>query len=138
VADHPHPARSGAARSGKGGDAARGRARELPAMRLRVQSVEDVALAPALASLPPAAPEDLAALARDPAPFAPRAALEIAARIPPEARARALELLWPLVSEVPESVVASLVPALRWIALTSEPGSDPDAWRAWLRARAER
>jgi hypothetical protein len=53
-------------------------------------------------------------------------------------RERALDLLAPVVRDLPTDAVRALVPALRWIAVTSEPGGSPEAWRAWLRARDRR
>ncbi len=115
-----------------------GKARELPAMRLRAAAAEETALEASLASMPAAAPEDLAALISGASPVELRGALAIAVRIAPGERARALDLLAPLVDTAPESAVQAFVPALRWIALTSEPGGDAQAWRAWLGARSDR
>ncbi len=112
--------------------------RTLPAMRLRVEPAEERALETSLAALGPATAEDLAALVRGATTLDAIAALKIALRIPPEARAGTLEELTPLVVEAPIDVVRSLVPSLRWIALTGDPGLDPSAWRAWLRERASR
>lgn len=128
--------RSGDVRLADAGSA--GAARPLPAMRLRVEPAEEHALATSLESLGAAAPEELAALARTSTSLDPLVALRVALRIPPEARARTLDLLAPLVEEAPIDVVRSLVPSLRWIALTGDPGSDPLAWRAWLREREAR
>jgi hypothetical protein len=49
---------------------------------------------------------------------------------------RALDFLTPISEAVPVSVLQSLVPALRWIAVTAAPGGDGMAWRAWLEERA--
>jgi len=119
-------------------DAGSSTAKPLPAMRLRVEPAEERALATSLESLGAAAPEELAALAKSSTSLDPIVALKVALRIPPEARARTLDLLAPLVEATPIDVVRALVPSLRWIALTGDPGSDPSAWRAWLREREAR
>jgi hypothetical protein len=124
--------RSGRARVGVAGSNA---VRELPAMRLAVAEAEESALAPAIAALPAATPEDLAAAVEGKTVLDPVAALSIALRIPPTDRPRALDLLTPISETVPVSVLESLVPALRWIAVTAAPGGDGLAWRAWLQAR---
>jgi hypothetical protein len=118
--------------------AAKDAPRALPAMRLLVAPAEERALETTLDALGPAAPDDLAALVRDATSLDAIAALKVALRIPPEARAATLDALAPLVADAPIDVVRSLVPSLRWIALTGDPGSDPSAWRAWLRERATR
>ena len=112
--------------------------RALPAMRLRVEPAEERALETSLDALGPADPEELAALVRGATSLDAIAALKVALRIPPDARARTLDRLAPLVADAPIDVVRALVPSLRWIALTGDPGSDPDAWRTWLREREGR
>jgi hypothetical protein len=103
-----------------------------------VEPAEEHALETSLAALGPATPDDLAVLVRGATTLDALAALEVALRIPPEARAGTLDQLLPLVEEAPIDVVRSLVPSLRWIALTGDPGSDPSAWRAWFAERASR
>lgn len=108
---------------------------DLPAQRLRVAAGEATARTAALEAAGPVEPGALAALA-SPGKFSATSALEIAVRVPPEARERALDALWPLVGTLPEVEVKRLVPALRWLALTSEPGGGAEAWRAYLRNRS--
>ncbi len=127
--------RSGHARVGTAGSKS---VRELPAMRLAVAEAEESALAPAIAGLPAATPEELAAAVEGKTVLDPVAVLSIALRIPPADRARALDLLTPISETVPVSVLQSLVPALRWIAVTAAPGGDGLAWRAWLQSRGEK
>jgi hypothetical protein len=128
--------RSGSARILPGGD--RVAAREVPVMRLRVADAEETALPSDLATEPSSRPEDLVALATGASTIDVAAALRIAVRIGPVERERALDLLAPVVRDLPTDAVRALVPALRWIAVTSEPGGSPEAWRAWLRARDHR
>lgn len=113
-------------------------ARELPAMRLVAVPAEETALAPSLAALPPATPEELAARVEGQAALDRVEALSIALRIPPADRGRALDLLTPIADAAPVGVLEALAPSLRWIAVTSEPGGDGLAWRAWLRSRGDR
>jgi hypothetical protein len=109
--------------------------REVPVMRLRVADAEATAYEAALNELPPATPEDLMALVSAAGKIDLAAALRIAVRIPPKERERTLDLLAPQVETLPEDAVRALVPSLRWIAVTSEPGGGPAAWRAWFLAR---
>jgi hypothetical protein len=109
--------------------------KELPAQKLRVAAGEANTRAPALEAAGPASPSALLELAQ-PGKFTASRALEIAVRVPPADRARALDALWPLVDTLPEVDVKRLVPSLRWLALTSQPGGGAEAWRAYLRARS--
>ena len=124
--------RSGTARILTGEEAA---GRDVPVMRLRVADAEETVYAASLRELPPAAPEELAALASGKGTIELAAALAIAVRIPPAQRERTLDLLAPVVEGLPEDSVRALVPSLRWVAVTSEPGGGPAAWRAWLAER---
>lgn len=108
--------------------------KEFPAQDLRVAAGEATARRAALDRAGPAAPDELAALAR-PGKVSMASALEIAVRVAPADRARALDSMWPLLDTLPEVEVTRLVPALRWLALTSEPGGGAAAWRAYLRNR---
>jgi hypothetical protein len=127
--------RSGKAKVEPGGGA---KARELPAMRLRAAEAEASALEPSLAAQPAAKPEELAALVEGASRLDAIEALSLAVRLAPGERGAALDLLTPLCERAPESVLESLAPALRWIAVTAEPGGDGLAWRAWLRGRTEK
>jgi len=111
--------------------------RDVPAMRLRTAEAEETVLEASLAALSAATPEELAGLVEHATSVDLVSALSIAARIPPKDRARTLDLLTPIAETAPASVLQALVPALRWIAVTAEPGGDGLAWRAWLRARAD-
>jgi hypothetical protein len=113
-------------------------ARELPAMHLVAVAAEETALDPSLAALPATKPEEFAAHIEGKAAIDRVAALSIALRIPPADRAQALDLITPIADSAPVGVLDALAPSLRWIAVTSEPGGDGLAWRAWLRARGER
>lgn len=112
--------------------------REVPVMRLRVADAEETVLAPELRELPAAAPEDLVALVSESAQVDLASALAIAVRIQPDDRERTLDLITPRIDHATEDAVRALVPSLRWIAVTSEPGGWPAAWRAWLRDRERR
>ncbi|MFN0241658.1 MAG: hypothetical protein ACKVWV_02085 [Planctomycetota bacterium] len=109
--------------------------RELPAQSVRVRSSEAHTLAPALARAGAASSEELTTLVRAGRVPGLRA-LELVLRLPPEQRAGALDALTPIVAGLAEADVRELVPALRWLGDTVEPGGDPDAWRAWLAQRA--
>jgi len=112
--------------------------RDVPVMRLRVADTEETVFAPELRDLPPAAPEDLVDLVSRTATIDPSSALAIAVRIRPEDRQRTLDSITPRIEIATEDSVRALVPSLRWIAVTSEPGGSPAAWRAWLLDRARR
>ncbi len=109
--------------------------KELPAQKLRVAAGEATARTPALEAAGPVPSGALAELAQ-PGKFTTSSALEIAVRVRPSDRGQALDALWPLVDTLPELEVKRLVPALRWLALTSQPGGGAQAWRAYLRARS--
>ena len=107
---------------------------EFPAMNVAVAAAQRVELAAALpnASLGPAV---LIQAAGRPDVSMP-ALLERTARILPRDRDAALDGLAPLVEAWTPNQIARLVPTLRWLSGVTEPGADPLAWRAWLRARA--
>ncbi|MFN0009163.1 MAG: hypothetical protein ACKVXR_14765, partial [Planctomycetota bacterium] len=127
--------RSGSARILPAEAGSAGGGREVPVMRLRVADAEETAFASEVRDLPAAAPEDLLALVSQSATVDRASALEIAVRIRPEDRERTLDLMTPRVEAATEDSVRALVPSLRWIAVTSEPGGGPAAWRAWLAER---
>lgn len=110
--------------------------RHLPAQELARPELELVRLAPELptASLPP---ESVASYVAAGGIYVP-ALMERVARVAPEDRAAALDALAPVVEELPLVELERLVPGLRWLARTTTPGGDPEAWRAWLRARTAR
>ena len=116
--------------SSKAGSDPRGR--EVPVMRLRVADAEVTAYEPALRELPAGAPEEFLALASAAGRIDLAAALRVAVRIPPKERERTLDLLAPEIEALPEEAVRALVPSLRWVAVTSEPGGGVAAWRAWF------
>ncbi|MFT7669065.1 MAG: hypothetical protein ACI8X5_001765 [Planctomycetota bacterium] len=66
------------------------------------------------------------------------ALMERAVRILPERREEALDLLSPLVERMTVMDLEALVPALRWLARTSRPAGDPEAWRSWMLSRWQR
>ena len=105
-----------------------------PAMKLSVSAAQRVELA---SVLPPESldPGLLAEAARKPEISIP-ALLERTVRILPRDRDAALDALVPLVEIWTPEQIARLVPSLRWLSGDSEPGADPLAWRAWLRAWA--
>lgn len=107
---------------------------ELPAMRLGVTESSAVRLCDRLEAQGPSAPGDLAALAQR-GRLALDEALELAVRVPFGERTAALEALRPIAPALTESDMQSLVPSLRWLSRTGDPGGDPDVWRAWLRSR---
>ncbi len=109
---------------------------EFPAMNLAVRHAQRVELAPVLPS-GSLAPSILVDAARKPEISMP-ALLERTVRILPRDRDVALAALAPLVETWTPEQIARLVPSLRWLSGDSEPGGDPLAWRAWLRAWAAR
>jgi len=66
------------------------------------------------------------------------ALMERAVRILPEDRERALDLLEPVVESLGLVDLELLVPALRWLTRRVDPAGNPEAWRAFLRARGVR
>ncbi len=105
---------------------------EFPAMKLVVSPAQRVELAPVLpsGSLDPAL---LVEAARKPE-VSMAALLERTVRILPRDRDAALSGLAPLVETWTSEQITRLVPSLRWLSGDTEPGADPLAWRAWLRA----
>jgi len=108
--------------------------RYLPAQHLPAPELELVRLAKVLptAALPA---EELAEYVARGRIFVP-ALLERAVRIPPEGRGHALDLLAPEVATMNVVELELVVPALRWLARTSRPGGDPEAWREWMARRS--
>ncbi|MFN0009256.1 MAG: transposase zinc-binding domain-containing protein [Planctomycetota bacterium] len=110
-------------------------ARDVPVMRLRVADAEETAYASLLRELPPATPEEFLALVSEEAQIDLTVALGTAVRIPPRERERTLDLIAPQIEILSEDAIRALVPSLRWIAVTSEPGGGPPAWRGWFLER---
>jgi len=107
--------------------------RSYPAMRVRVTPAEVSLVTPSLKD-GAVAPEELAtemAAGR----LELRAALELAVRVPAEQREQALDAAAAVIEDLPLPAVARLAPALRWLAPDVDAGSDPVAWKAWLRTR---
>lgn len=108
--------------------------RSLPAMDVPPVVAERVDLAPVL----PTAPVEPAELARyaDLPDGKWLALLERTVRIHPDRREEALDLLTPVIRRQSDEQLTRLVPTLRWLAPTGQPGRDPVRWRAWLEERA--
>lgn len=105
-----------------------------PAMRIEIEPLERTVVA-AFFPLNPVEPAELARYVEVAgATLAP--IMERAVRIPPERGAEALDLLTPIVERSTVEELALIVPAIRWLARTTVPASDPLAWREWMRARA--
>jgi hypothetical protein len=110
--------------------------RALPTAAVRVGVTERVRLA-AFLSPTPVEPAELLRYLRE-EQINPQALMERAVRILPERRAEALDLLTPMAEEMSVLTLAQLVAPLRWLAGTTIPGGDAEAWRRWLAARARR
>lgn len=110
--------------------------RRLPARDARVERVEIVRLAGFLPTSTVEPSELLRYVQGERVERPPL--MERAVRIAPGRRAEALDLLSPQVEGMSLLTLERIVPALRWLAGTTAPGGDPEAWRRWLRARAER
>ena len=110
--------------------------RRLPAQELDPPGLELVRLAPELptTAVPPTAVAEYVAGGDIYVP----ALMERVARVAPADRAAALDALTPVIEELPLVELERVVPGLRWLARTTTPGGDPEAWRSWMRARAER
>lgn len=110
--------------------------RYLPAQRLPVEAVELVRLA---SFLPTGSiePEELVSYVSAGKLYVP-ALMERAVRILPADRERTLDLLEPLVESMALVDLELLVPALRWLTRRVDPAGNPEAWRAFLRARGAR
>lgn len=105
-----------------------------PAMAIAIEPLERTVIAPFF-PLNPVAPAELARYVQvQGAALAP--IMERAVRIPPERGEEALDLLVPVVERSTVEELALMVPAIRWLARTTVPASDPLAWKAWMRARA--
>ncbi len=109
-------------------------ASDLPAAGVRVAAAERVRLA-AFLSPDPVQPTELLRYLREERVNGP-ALMERAVRILPERRAETLDLLSPMVEEMSVLTLGLLVGPLRWLAGTSVPGGDAEAWRRWLVARS--
>ncbi len=107
-----------------------------PAQGVPVAGTEAVRIAPFLPA-EPVEPGELARFVRKPG-FDLPPALERAVRIPVDQRDVALDLLTPVAIEMNLPDLARLVPCLRWLSGSAEPGGDPEAWRRWLAGRARR
>ena len=107
---------------------------ELPAMRLRVAEASATRLSDRLEAQGAASPGDLAALVQR-GSVTLEGALELAVRVPFDARTSALEALRPIAGSLPGSDMLNLVPTLRWLSRTGDPGGDPEVWRAYLQRR---
>jgi hypothetical protein len=110
--------------------------RFLPAQHIPIEQLELVRLGSYLPTAP-VEPQELKAYVETGRMFVP-ALMERAVRIPPERREEALDLLSPLVERMNVMDLEALVPALRWLARTSRPAGDPDAWRQWMSNRWHR
>ena len=109
--------------------------RELPAMRLRVADAEELVLSPVQAAKAPAPPESIAELANTGRAHTAEV-LDLAVRVPRDARGAALDQLALFARTLTETDLKELVPALRWLDATTACGSEPQAWREWLLRRA--
>lgn len=107
--------------------------RYLPAQDLATPPLELVRLAGFLPT-EPVPPAELARYVRG-ARLQTPALLERTVRIVPEDRDEALDLLTPLMRDLPRVEQERLVPALRWLAGTPRPGGSPESWLSWLDAR---
>ncbi|MFT7487082.1 MAG: hypothetical protein ACI9F9_002941, partial [Candidatus Paceibacteria bacterium] len=108
----------------------------LPAQAMPEPKLELVRLA---GELPNGAiePKELADYIAEGKIFTP-ALLERAVRIEPSRRAETLDLLTVLVERANVVDMELLVPALRWLAETNDPGGDPSAWRLYMKRRGQR
>lgn len=109
--------------------------RELPAQRVVVRDLEACVLSEPLTARGPATADELEALLRggrvETAP-----ALELALRLAPEEREAALDAIAKHSRSLAETDMKELVPALRWLSRSADPGGDPVLWRALLERRA--
>jgi hypothetical protein len=112
--------------------------RELPAMNVAVRGDEVTCWIHLRHPEWKATPESLEEFAVGTGTTAGDCALEIAVRMPPADRERALDRLASRERDIPRIRLEELVPALRWLTDDSTLGGDPDLWRAFLRARAAR
>lgn len=112
--------------------------RELPAMNVPVRADEVTCWIHLRHPEWKATPESLEEFAVGTGTAAGDCALEIAVRMPPADRERALDRLAARERDIPRIRLEELVPALRWLTDDSTLGGDPDLWRAFLRARAAR
>lgn len=106
-----------------------------PAMNVGVAPAEITLLAEFLPTAM-VAPEALATYAKEADVFIPLL-MEHAVRIDPVRRFEALTLLGPIVERSTEEELQVLIPALRWLARTSGPSADPQAWKEWMRSWME-
>ena len=105
----------------------------LPAQDVHAAVAEHIRLAPWLPASP-LPPEELVAYVEREHITAPPL-MERTVRIPLSRRADTLELLAAKAPELGDERLEELVPALRWLARTTEPGGDARAWRTWLEGR---
>jgi hypothetical protein len=110
--------------------------RELPAMNVGVRGDEVTCWIHLRHPEWKATPESLEEFAVGAGTAAGDCALEIAVRMPPGDRPRALDRLAAREHDISRTRLEELVPALRWLTDDSTLGGDPDLWRAFLRARA--
>jgi hypothetical protein len=109
--------------------------RELPAMHVPVKACEATCWStPRYPECQPT-PEGLEQYVISAAPITADCALEIAVRMPPEERGRALDRLAEREREISETHLVQLGPALRWLTQDPTLGGDAELWRAYLRAR---
>jgi hypothetical protein len=105
-----------------------------PATNISVGRAEALRLANFL-PVEPVDPAELARYVRDERIRTPPL-LERAVRIPLDQRARALDLLTPVVLELPSGELEKLAVALRWLSGQSQLGADARSWRQWLDERS--
>lgn len=110
------------------------RGERYPAWRVAARPAVCVRLAEEL-STEPVDPAELADYAEG-GRIAVAAALERAARIPPERYAQALNRLAAPAARLPRPDLEALLPALRWLAGPIRAAGDVDGWRSYLRERA--
>ena len=105
-----------------------------PAMWVEVEPLERTVVARFFPTNPVEPAELVRYVQLEDAALAP--IMERAVRIPPERSEETLDLLLPVAERSTVEELARMVPAIRWLARTTIPASDPLAWKEWLRARA--
>lgn len=108
----------------------------LPAQRVRVEPAERVWLARGLPAELVQPEEFVAALTGG--EVSGRDLMQLAVRIPAEARLATLDMLEPQLDALGLDTIAAMAPALRWLSGDSRLGDDPSVWKAWIRERGRR